>query len=439
MKNWLRLAPLAALVAAGATARADTVQASSTTLLLGRQDYRDGSLQTAVPLYQLLNLDASDLKTPYTSDLELALSTWGSLDLGDNRFWQNGAELDSHFTGDLNVGYIRAGWLKNALQLKIGRQVVADGVARNVQLDGAEARVELPANFGLSGYVGSPVAPRFARRGGELATGNIRATFATGGRLSWRLPGLLDVGASAALANDRSDASRRDAGADFRLTPVKYLALVGSGWWSLYEGRIGEALLAAQLFPTAHLDVTVDYRHVEPDLFLPRNSILAAFIADKRNDVGGSVHWSAMRNLSLDGVYHALLEDGGTGHWAQVKGTFHPAGPDSTVGAELALIRNAEVDSTTSGNGYKLVRLFGARSWRALLGTLDLMGYFYDRDVNAQSKSLSATATAGYEFARGWRAALAGTAGSTPFLERQFEIMAKLVYEQTYVVREDRR
>jgi hypothetical protein len=64
------------------------------------------------------------------------------------------------------------------------------------------------------------------------------------------------------------------------------------------------------------------------------------------------------------------------------------------------------------------------------------MTYFFDRRVNGQSTAIAGTVTLAYEFARGWRAAVAGTAGSTPFLERQFELMAKVAYEQTYAVRE---
>ena len=96
--NRHRLVALAAALAVASGARADTVQVSSTTMLLGRQDFRDGSLQTAVPLYELLDLDASGVKTSF-ADFEIALSTWGSADLGDVRFWQNGAQVGRYGLG----------------------------------------------------------------------------------------------------------------------------------------------------------------------------------------------------------------------------------------------------------------------------------------------------------------------------------------------------
>jgi hypothetical protein len=437
----LRWAVCAAGLALASTARADTVQASSTTMLLGRQDFRlpaaggTASTITAVPLYEILDLAASDLHTRY-ADFEVALSTWGSIDLGDKRFWQNGAQIDKSYTGDVNVGFIRADFLNHNLSLRLGRQLVADGVARMVQLDGVSAEALLPANFGLSGYAGSPVAPRFSTRGGQEVVGNIAATFTAGGRAFWRYRGLVDVGASIAMATDHGDPARQDVGVDFRLNPHRLVVFSGSGFWSIYENRLGEAAVAAQVFPVKHFDVTLDYRHVEPDLFLPRNSILAVFAADKRNDVGGAIHFGGVKNLGIDADYHLLIEDGGHGHWGRLKGTYHPGGPKNTVGAELGLLRNANDDID---NGYKQVRLFGAHNFTsAITATLDLIGYFYDRDVNATSRSLAATGTLAYQLWRGWRATVAGTVGSTPYLEHHFDIMAKLVYDQTYLVREVR-
>lgn len=433
MMNRFRVALIAVVAAWATLPRADTVQATSTTIGIARQDYRAGALQTAIPLYEIIDLSAFDLRTPYTDDLEIVLSTWGSVDVANNvRFWQNGALTDKRLTGDVNVGYVRAAFLDKALTLRVGRQLVADGIARMVHLDGAEAKVSLPYHLAISGYIGSPVAPRFAARGGDLTVGNARATLATGGRLSWRYLGLLEAGASVSMATDHGDWARQDIGADIRVTPHRLVQFVGSGWWSLYESRVGEASVAATLFPMPFLDVTLDYRHVEPDLFLPRNSILAVFTSEKRDDVGGALHWGFRRNLALDVDYHALFQPAGTGHWARAKGTWHPAAPTNTVGGELSLLNNPD-------NSYFLVRAFGAKTIATVFtGTLDLLGYFFDRAVNGKSEALTATATVGYQFARGWRAVIAGSAGTTAYLDRQLDIMAKLVYDQTYSLREVR-
>src|SRR5919201_5373534 len=115
MMTRLRLVVIATALAAGA-ARADTIQANATTLFIGRQDFQiqpqgDIGLQTATPLYELLNVVASDVQTSFADSVEVALSTWGSIDLGTRRFWQNGALVDTSYTGDVNVGYVRADFL----------------------------------------------------------------------------------------------------------------------------------------------------------------------------------------------------------------------------------------------------------------------------------------------------------------------------------------
>ncbi len=451
MKNRLRLAIIAALLASASAPRADTVQASSTTMLNARQNLwptdprclatpgcdAATNMVTVVPVYEMLDLAATDVYTGFTDNLELTLSTWGGVDLAEPHFgqggglWNNGANTDSRVAGDINLGFVRADFAGRAVSVRLGRQFVAEGAARMTHLDGAELRLVLPGGFGLSGYAGAPVQSRFEALGGPLTTGNTRATVTTGGRASWRYPGLLDVGASAAFATDRGDPSRQEVGADFRLTPYRGIALTGSGWWSVYDARMGEASFAAIFAPIRHLDVTLDYRHVEPDLFLPRNSILSVFASDERNDLGGSLHWGATRDIAVDADYHVLLEDAGTGHWARAKATAHPGGRDNTVGAEASYLYQVE-------NGYFMGRLFGAKTLAALTATLDLYGYFFRNAVSGQDQALTATATLGYNIVRGLRAVVAGTAGTTVYLSSQYELMAKLVYDQTYIVREVR-
>lgn len=433
MQTRLRVGLVSLIVGLANSARADTLQASSTTMLIGRQDFRVGAVQTAVPIFEIVDVSASDVRTPYTDDLEIGVSTWGALDAANGvRFWQNGAlATDRRLSGDVNTAFVRADFLNKALSLRVGRQLIPDGVARMIQIDGGQLRLVLPAGFGLSGFAGSPVQPRFEARGGPFTVGNTTATFVTGGRASWRYPGLLDVGASAAFATDRGDPSRQDVGGDFRLTPHRVLAFVGSGWWSVYEQRIGEASIAGVLTPSPLVDLTLDYRHYEPDLFLPRNSILSVFASDKRNALGGSVHSAGALGVALDAEYHLLLQDAGTGHWARLKASRPLGSPATTAGAEMSYLKSPD-------NGYTMARLFGAKTLEALTGTLDLYGYFFEKAVNGEHQALTATATLGYEFARGWRALLAGTGGTTAFLSSQFDVMAKLVYNQTYATREVR-
>ncbi|HXI60291.1 MAG TPA: hypothetical protein VNO55_29705, partial [Polyangia bacterium] len=74
---------LLATVLAGAAAHGETVDATSTTLLVGRQDPRDGVIHTAVPAYELVSVRATDLRLRGVEDLNVVMSGWGAVVLGD--------------------------------------------------------------------------------------------------------------------------------------------------------------------------------------------------------------------------------------------------------------------------------------------------------------------------------------------------------------------
>ena len=142
--------------------------------------------------------------------------------------------------------------------------------------------------------------------------------------------------------------------------------------------------------------------------------------------MGASVRLEPVRNVQVDLEYTELFEREGNAHRARVKGTWHPR-QAWDVGAEAALL---------NPDGYTLARGFAA--WRQHLfeATADVMATFLDRSVNGEDFSFTGTLTAGYRFAKGWKALVAGTAGTDPFLSRHVDVLAKLVYDQTYITRE---
>jgi hypothetical protein len=301
-----------------------------------------------------------------------------------------------------------------------------------VHVDGGQLRLRLPGNLGLSAYAGAVVPPRFAARGGPGMTGNTRANFATGSRLSWFWPGRLEVGGSFNFARDRGDVARQDVGADLRLFLPRDVELLTTGWWSTIEERFGEADVSASWKPGRRTQVLVDFRHVEPDLFLSRTSILSVFSDAKRNEVGFALRLEPWRSTTFDVDYHTLFQSNeADGHRARAKGVWRPRST-TDVGAELIVLAHPD------DRAYWLNRLFAAWRVRAFELTGDLLSTFLDRPVNGEDTALTATATAGWRFASGWKALVAGSGGTTPFLERHFDVLAKLVYDQTYVTGEVR-
>src|ERR1051325_11608623 len=104
-----------AVFLAATPARAETIDATATTLLSGRQVPRDGTVHTVVPLYQSLSLLATDLRTPWFQDTRVVVSGWGVLAAGDPRDGNTG-------TGDVDLAYAEGRTAGRRLTLRAGRQ-----------------------------------------------------------------------------------------------------------------------------------------------------------------------------------------------------------------------------------------------------------------------------------------------------------------------------
>src|SRR5512133_1620788 len=321
------LAPLGLTVSmyvlGASPSRADTVDASSTTMAIVREQPRMGTSVTIAPLYELLSISARNIRNPVADDLQLVFAGWGAVSLNDNLVWYNRNAPTDHVFGDLDLAYLQGEILKRSMQLRLGRQLVAGGVGGGLQLDGGNVLVRLPLGLGVSAYVGAPVSQRFDTRG-TIATYNPqRGDFAAGARAYWTLPRWGEVGASFVDVEDHGDPSRRQVGGDLRLTPLRPLTLLANTSYDLHEERWPETNAVAQLQVTRTLLVIADYRHIEPDLLLARNSILAVFAIDRRNEYGGALRLTPWKAITLDGDYHYLDLERGDGHRAAVLATWH--------------------------------------------------------------------------------------------------------------------
>lgn len=440
---FLLAAALAACLAPGA--RADTVDVTSTTLITGGQQTRYVSgdspdLVTVIPAYEILTVSARDITNPISDDLRLVVSGWGSIDL-DERRWDNGTNSD--FTGDLTTGYVQAGFLDRALTLRVGRAGVSAGVGRMIQLDGGEVVVVLPYGLRFSGYGGVPVSQRFATRSGVRSWNPVGGDVAYGGRVGYTLslPGTpgrgLDVGATINMVREDGDAIREEAGADLRVQLLRNLSLTANGAWALTDEAVSEANAALQLQATRKLFVTADYRYVRPDLLLSRTSILAIFSAAEWNQVGAGATYQLGRGLSVGADYHLRFEPGATadgdgnelGHDAAVRADWRR--DQTTAGAEVFYLDSFD-------NGYAGGRVYGRQRFGKAFASADVLAHVFRDQVNGEDLAVTGTLSAGIDLPAGFAAVLSGRAGVTPYFEQQFDLMAKLVYNQTYVGREVR-
>jgi hypothetical protein len=427
---------------AGPVVRADTVDVSSTTFVTAGQQTRNGApgakpeLDTVVPAYELLNLTASDLTNPLVDDLRIVLSTWGAIDFADRR-WDAGT--DSDYTGDVVVGYVQGRVAQRHLQLRLGRQNVMTGVGRMLQLDGGEAIVFGPAGLQLSGYVGAPVSQRFSYLGSIRSWNPAGGDLAYGGRLGWSLaiPGIagrgLDLGASANMVDDGGDPVRQEVGVDARFRPVAAVTVTGFGAYSVYDEKVSEAQVLAQLDATRKLNVTADWHFVAPGLLLARNSIFSVFSDSEWNSFGVGGDYELGHGLSVGADYHLAIEPEDDGDYYGNDAAAHvqwERGP-TISGAEVSYL-------DASSNGWIGGRLYTKHTYGRIFAAADVLAHYFREQVNSEHLALTGALTGGVEIARGFSAVLSGRAGVTPFLEQTYDVMAKLVYNQTYRAREVR-
>lgn len=436
------LALASALVAA--SAQADTVEATSTTYVSTGKQTRGGlpgqspELVTVMPVIEVLSVTARGVRNPIFENLDVVVSTWGSVDLQENR-WDAGTS--GNLTGDVMTGYVRGQLFSRRLTLRLGRENVAIGAGRVASIDGGDVALRLPLGLGISAYAGAPVAQRFSSRGALRSWNALGGDFAYGGRASLTvalpIPFLrgFEAGASAAFVDEDGEAVRRDAGLDARLRLFGDLALNGYVLYALEDERVAEISALATWHPVRRLFVTADYRHSAPDLMLPRTSILTVFSDSTRDEVGGGFRFELTRAREGGVDAHALLEPGedGTGSELgyEVAATGAYASGPIRAGAEVSLLQTTE--NTQAG-----VRFYARREFGRLFAAGDLIAYGFAEQINGQEYSASFAATAGYKLGDAWTATVSARAAVTPFMEQQTDVMAKLTYNQTYRVREVR-
>jgi hypothetical protein len=417
-RNAARIAVVGAcgLLAQSTRARAETVDATSTTMITGRPDLRDGVVHTSVPLFELVSVRATDLHLRGVDDLTVVMSGWGMVSLADPAEGKRGL-------GDLDVAYAEGTVLDRRIRLRLGRQLLIAGAGRNLAFDGLDLTVRIWRGLGVSAQAGVPVTPRFAVDRGDAMVG---------GRLYFRPRFDTEAGVSILHVLDNGQIFRQDAALDARVAPVRILALTGFARFSIYDRRLAEGDLAATVQLGQRVELTGDYRRTAPDLFLPRNSIFSVFSQETRDEAGGFVYLKLAARLRFQGQYHAIVNADGFGQDADGKLTASFGSERRTsAGVESRLL------DVPSGGGYLMGRAFAFVALApGAFAAADVSSFFLDTKVNDQSRSYTAAGTLAYDFRPDWRVAVTGIGSVTPFAERRFEGMAKVIYRFTTHVKE---
>jgi hypothetical protein len=393
------------LLAAAGAARAD---GQSTTLFDSSPYVRNGG-QTDNSLYEEIALNTRADGTDWLQDIRIVARGWGRL--------TPGTAFDEHnVAGDLDSFFVEGRLLKRHLLIRVGRQLAVGGAVRATQLDGIAVDGVAAYGFGTQAWAGVPVQPRFAQADGD---------FLTGVRLFWRHSFDSEVGASYVYVLRRGYISREDVALDGNVALFRPVTLSGLFQYSIEGNGIEEGKVQALWQVDKKLQLIAAFQHTAPNLFLDQSSIFAFFSEEVRNEAGGEAIWRLNPKFSLDGELYWLHVEGGAGARGDLRATYRmPTG--TNYGAEVRVL--AEPD-----NGYTLARVWGMRALpRKLMVTLDLDAYWLQHAINNSTHSFVATLTGGWTFRPNWNVMVAGSLGTTPYFERETEIVVRLVYRFSF-------
>ncbi len=386
-------------------AQADTLDVTVATLLAGHADPRDGQLHTVVPVYESFSMLAT-VKRPFTDGIRIVFSGWGGM------LWEVPSAVN--FSGDIDIGYAEGSFFRSRLMVRLGRQLIVGGAARNAQIDGLDVSARLYRGLAVSGYVGVPVTPRF---------GIHRGDFIFGGRVYYRYSYDTELGVSFNEILNAGQVARQDLAIDARYVPYRTVAISAYALLAVSEARLAEADVTITWLPRLYAQVALDYRRTAPDLFLPLTSVFAVFAQETRDEAGAWLYLRPLKRLRFYGDYHVVVQEEGVGQRAGGKLSVLLGRHDhTTLNAEVRLLK---LPST----GYVQGRLYSIHHLSpAFLATLGLDTYFLDHPINGQGYSFTANSSIGYDFGKGFRLVVSGMADVTPFVERRFEFVTRLAY-----------
>jgi hypothetical protein len=399
-----------ALVLVAAPVAAAGVEGNSSTLFDSRPYARDGKAYAEAPLYEQFSLFTPAAQLGPAEDVRVVLRAWGRGGLGD-------ALYGDRVTGDIDVAYVEGAFAGRRVRVRLGRQFLSDGAARGLQLDGGQASALLFRGMGVEAYGGVPVVPRF-----DYDKGNA----ITGGRVFYRLGFDAELSASVLYALEGGDVAREDVAFDAWWHVLPALTVGGDLQWSLVAARTEEAKALVQWQPLKDVQVTADAARTAPDLFLPRTSIFSVFSEERRDELGGELAVRIGPRLSAFLDYHKLYVAGGHGDSLRARLTWKPSRAQTLYGVETRVLEEPL-------NGFQQLRVFWMHRFpKDISATLELDGYRLDEDVNGRGGSILGTATASYPVLPSLYVMAGASFGTTPYLERRVEVVARAVWRFGY-------
>lgn len=391
--------------------------------------------QKVVPATQFVGVDAEKLGD---GNLSLHLYGWGRLDLADRSTDEGSTD------GNLTYGYLLYRLPKANGQIKAGRFFIYEGVA-NEQIDGVSGRADLAGGFTLALFAGAPVKL-------DRANDN-KGDYIGGGRASYRVPGILELGVSAlheggvdtggtidpvtgAKVNVKN--YRQLVGGDIWLSPHRMVELNGHTFYNTATEGIAEHGYLLSVKPHKLLSVSGTYDEARFQHFFAStgflrtgpDSLFNPETGDKIRSYGISATWIVAKPVEVSADYKRYnYHREGHGNANRYGGEVRLVLFDNKVRTGLSYHRN---DNQAPGvNSYHEVRGYGLYNAGRYFASADFITHLYDNTIYSKDTAYEVSASAGYRFMP--NLALSGdlSYGENPRLTSEVRGVVKLTYNFT--------
>lgn len=371
MKHCLRLMVLAIIGVPSVAAAVDLGVDATTLIRLEERSVPGFNKEQVYPATQFLGIDLDKLGD---GNLSFHLYGWGRLDLADKSTDEGSTDAD------LSYAYLAYRFPRADAQLKLGRFFVYEGVAAE-QVDGISARTDLTHGFSASLFGGAPVKLDL--------TGDNKGDYVVGGRLAYRLAGILELGASALREGGITTGESTDlkdyrqlVGGDIWLAPFKMMEIRGHSNYNTATSGFAEHSYLVEFYPVRPLTIAAEYNDYRLKDYFATTNLRSLFNPDRDETLrsyGGSVTYVIAKPVEVTADYKRInYHRADRGNTNRYGGEVRLTLADRKVRAGVSYHR---ADSALSANSYHEARGYVMYRTDKYSASLDAIGHFYDEKV----------------------------------------------------------
>lgn len=426
MKQKLRYMTLALACIPSLAAAADVGVDATTLIRLEERSIPGFKDETVVPATQFLGVDLDKLGD---GNLSFHLYGWGRADLADKS--TEGGSTD----GDLSYAYLAYRLPKADGQIKLGRFYVFEGIAAE-HVDGVSARTDLGAGFNVSAFGGAPVRLNMSDRN--------KGDYVVGGRLGFRVPGILEIGAAALRegnidtgpATDLKD-YRQLVGGDVWLAPFKAVELRGHSSYNTATEGFAEHSYLLLVQPHKTFSVSAEYNDYRLRDYLATSNLRSLFNPDrddKLRSYGASATWTVAKPVEVSADYKRINYDRAErGNTNRFGGDVRLTLADRKVRSGVSYHR---ADSDTDAvNSYHEVRGWCLYDAAKYFTSIDAIGHIYDNSIDTKDTAFELIGSLGYRIVPSL--ALSGdiSYGENPRMDSELRGVVRLSWNFTHTTK----